>query len=59
MSKVRTLFAAALVVGLMAAPAHAQVTQFGGTVLLDDGDIIVTESADPDGTGSSGTPRTI
>ena len=59
MSKVRTLLTAAFVVGFTAVPVQAQVTQFGGTVLLDDGDIIVTESADPDGTGSAGSPRTI
>jgi choice-of-anchor B domain-containing protein len=60
MTNVRTLLTAAFVIGFAAVPAQAQVTQFGGTVLLqDDGSIMITESADPAGTGSAGSPRTI
>jgi choice-of-anchor B domain-containing protein len=58
MNRVRTLLAAAVLVGLSAVPAQAQ-TEFGGTVMLSNGRLMITESADPDGTGSAGSPRTI
>ncbi len=57
MTKVRTLFGAILATSLVAFPAAAQ--EFGGSVLLHDGQLLVSESFDPVGTGPDGTPRTI
>ena len=57
MTRLRALFAAVLVAGLASVPAAAQ--EFGGTVLLSDGQLLISESFDPAGPGPDGTPRTL
>ena len=57
MTRLRALFAAVLVTGLASVPATAQ--EFGGTVLLSDGQLLISESFDPAGPGPDGTPRTL
>ena len=59
MSRVRTLFAAAFVVGLAAFPVEAQQKQFGYRVLLDGENLLIAEPVDPNGTGEQGTHRTL
>jgi choice-of-anchor B domain-containing protein len=59
MSRVRTLFAAAFVVGLFALPVEAQQKQFGYQVLLDGDNLLIAEPVDPNGTGEQGTHRTL
>ena len=57
MSRVRTLFAATFVASFLALPAAAQ--EFGGTVVLDEDVMLISESFDPDFQAGEGSPRKI